>query len=969
MTYRKIKDTVLTSFLLFFIAVALGITLFSHNSLVYKRTFQNQITIFSNFQNLSPLFLYTFFSLIGVCSTVLFLSLLLRAKKKNRFIESLRDQTATFIPLLFLPFGKFFLGKAVKYFIFLPLFPLFTILIVVLVIHLNLILFFDINLFRNIIHFFKRHGRHDRKILVGAVVFLLLIVLAHSVVHKFHFERFSIHMLFSGDEPKYLRMAYSLATDLDLDVSDEFVVPEGLEQVKKQILSSGSRVFGDSAVIGVDGKIYHIYMPGLSMLIFPLLKLDMLIYPSVTDPNNPFAYLKEFPAKLMLTRLGLLLLGILTFLLLARLIYRLFNSLILLALLLILFIYSSPVPDFIFQLYPEVPACLLTLLVLNTLLFPFKNRFVNGLLTILGIGFLPWLHQRFIFIAFGLYITLMINEIFYRKNYKRSLLLSLFLFITSLPYFYYFYSITGSPMPTSIHALHGSTFTRFSMFPLGFFGHFFDYTVGMLWIFPWTVLALIGIYHGFKLERKRAAMLLIISVPYYLFSCTHIAWHGMVKQPGRYLVAIFPLLLIFFAYTMKRFSKRPTYFHLFLYIGLLTVAILNRKIWFLIFGFGGSYITHYHFVKIIQCISIFIIVFFFTFVSEKFSKKNIGVISKDGFIDYKNSLRSRLKNSFALKKAKKVYVYLPVGIFLIYAIVFLKNWDDRTMSTAFMGALNKIRSLGEVELSQKRNPQIKFKRKDRDFIELFQNVYPFRLKSSQENFQIRLENTPFYEKIPAGSYVVRLQTNNLIDIDSRIALCCFGEKRLLRFRKKQDGAEASVIFFLYRDRYTSPILELRFEESEPEGFDGILEFSPTPYLIYGKSLMLRPVPSTDPKPIRKRGKHKYRLVFLAYSNKDKQEHNFLLYTFKNSDQLNRDAETLLASVKKDLLKRRKPYRVDIGFELSSDFLIEKSGLALFAYDRKDNPMKCISLWLNTQKEYWALLKNPRSSSNIIMFDF
>jgi len=969
MTYRIIKDTVLTSFLLLFIAIALGMTFFSHSLLVYKRTLQSEITIFSNFQNLSPLFLYTFFSFIGVFGIILFLSLLLRAKKKIGYIESLRDQTATFIPLLLLPFDKFFFGKAVEYFICFPLFPLFTILIVAVVIHLNLILYFDLNLLRSITLFFKKHVRHNRKISAGAISLILLILLIHAQVNGFSFHRFTGIRLFGGDEPKYLRMAYSLATDMDLDVSDEFVIEEGLEQAKKRILSSGSRVFGDLSVIGVDGKIYHIHMPGLSMLFSPLLKLDMLIYPSETAPNNPYPYLKEFPAKLQFTRLGLLLLGILTFLLFARLIYRLFNSLFLLALLLILFIYSSPVPDFIFQLYPEVTACFLTLLVVNALLFPFRNRFLNDLLTVLGIGFLPWLHQRFIFIALGLYITLVINEVFYRKNYKRPLFLSLFLFIASLPYFYYFYAITGNPLPTSIHALYGYSFTRISMFPLGFFGHFFDYSVGMLWYFPWAALALIGIYHGLRLERKRAALILIISVPYFLFTCTHIAWHGMVKQPGRYLVAIFPFLLIFLAYTIKRFSKRPAYFHLFLYIGLLTVTLLNRKIWFLFFSFAGPYVSYSHFIQIIQCFSILAVVCFAVFLSEKFSEKNLGLISRDGLIDRKNRLLSHLHSSSGKKKLKKAVVYLPVGMFLVYASVFLRNWNDKTMSVSFMGAMNKIKSLDEVELIQKTDPQVRFKRKDRDFRELFKNVYTFRLGPSQEDCRIRIENTPFYERIPAGAYVVRLETNNLEDTNIRVVLNCFGERRLLRFSKRQDIAEASITFLLYKDRYASPLLKLEPEVLESEGFDGILEFSPLPYLTYGKSLMLRPVPNIDPKPVRKRGKDKYSLVFLANSSKDKQEPNFLLYTLENSDEMDRNKETLLASVKEDFREEMKPYRVDMGFELSSGFLNEKSGLALFAHDRKGNPMECASLWLNTKKEYWVLLKNPRSNSNRIIFDF
>lgn len=93
------------------------------------------------------------------------------------------------------------------------------------------------------------------------------------------------------------------------------------------------------------------------------------------------------------------------------------------------------------------------------------------------------------------------------------------LFIVSLPYLYYFYFITGNPLPNSMHSFYGRSFLRIDKLPLGFFGHLFDRSVGMIWVFPWTVFSLIGIYWGLKIDRKKVIPLLVVFFPYYLMTC------------------------------------------------------------------------------------------------------------------------------------------------------------------------------------------------------------------------------------------------------------------------------------------------------------------------------------------------------------------------------------------------------------------------------------------------------------------
>ena len=792
-------------------------------------------------------------------------------------------------------------------------------------------------------------------------------VLIISLVNNPHFQRFTGHRLFLGDEPKYLRMSYSLVMDKNLDVSNEFVIEEGLEEAKQRILASGSRRFGDLSIIGKDGGIYHIHMPGLSLLISPLFFLDISTFPGESAKTQPYPNLKKFPSKLIFTRLGLLFIGIMTIFFLARIIYQFFNSYILLVFLLLLYIFSSPVPKFMFQLYPETTACLLTLLVFNAVLFPFKIKYLNELFIILGIGFLPWLHQRFILIAAGLYLILIVNEIFYQKNYKKLFVITFFLFIASLPYFYYFYSITGNPMPNSISRIFGTSFMRLSMFPLGFFGHLFDYSTGMIWLFPWTALALIGIYWGLKIERKRVSMLLMIMVPYYMFTCFHVAWHGMVKEPGRYLVVVIPFLLLFFGYTMKAFLKRPTYLQLFLYVTILLVIFLNKKFWFFFFDFGGPNITQTHTIQMIQCSIILVITYSSIILSDILFGKDSGLIPKKKFYNHLRNFYLKIKILSLTQIKIRAPIYLILLIFAAYLPVYLKNWDSKTLSRSLLGTLNKMESFDYVVLTQKGNSMEPSEKGDKTFIKLFRNTYHFSIDSSQKSCRIHIEKSPFYEKVPAGCYRIDLVTKGLVDENMNLELLFLGEEKVISFKKSSESSTALANFILFEDRYVYPFLEIRSEGLQSGKISGNLEIYPVPFLIYDKSIILRPVPIDNPNPVRKKGKSQYNLAFLVNTSKPKKEFNFLLYTLKTPDKMDKNQEILLASRKEMFLEKRHSYRINIRFRLSENFLEEKSGLALFVQGENDRILNCESLWLNTQKKFWALLKNPKSSAHRIVF--
>ena len=213
--------------------------------------------------------------------------------------------------------------------------------------------------------------------------------------------------------------------------------------------------------------------------------------------------------------------------------------------------------------------------VLNAIFFPFKNRRLNDFFIIIGIGFLPWLHQRFIPLALGLFIAFLFSAKVKRVTFKKVFVISLFLVILSLPYFYYFFSLTGNPSPLSTSKLQGTVHARWNTLPLGFFGHFFHPKFGHFWAYPWTILFFFGIYWGFKKNWKLAIALFSIFIPYYLMCSAAVPWAGPTYLlPGRFLVAIHPLFLIFCGFTIQDLSQRFSYPKLSFYLSYFVLIFL-----------------------------------------------------------------------------------------------------------------------------------------------------------------------------------------------------------------------------------------------------------------------------------------------------------------------------------------------------------------------------------------------------------
>ena len=895
--------------------------------------------IFTNSGDFSRFFfssVFLFFMLLYLLVTVR--GLVLRRRSMQPWPDILWKQTLAFSPLLLLVFCSFFAGKAVLFIVLIPLLPLSIILVILITLGLN---------FNITIKPIRMSGvslvKSGEQWIAFFILMMFSLLFIHSITLEPNFSRFNSHRLFLGDEPKYIRMINSLAEDKDLDLSNDFedISQDQVELEKKAILATRSRKFSHLSIIGKNGGIYHLHMPGLSFILLPGYILDKTFFSNETHNASIPAYI---PERLFFLSLWILGIGILIIIMAARIIYYWLNSIYFLIIFLVLFMFYSPVPEFIVQIYPEAAACLLSLLVMNVIFFPFKPGWVNRVILVVGIGFLPWLHQRYIPLAFGLFIAFVIGTIRSQKRFKPIVIVSSLLVVASLPYFYYFFSITGSLLPNSLYTLYGESFTRLNVLPLGWFGHFFDFDQGILWLYPWTLFAFIGAYWCFKNHLKKAWMLFSIFVPYYLMICLHVTWTGLNPKPGKYLVAVFPVLLIFSLYVLIQFLNHPNYLHLGLYTGLVLSIIINKKFELIRFDFRGSFITASH---IFQMIFILLLLLGLYLLLNLIDKKNWD--KKTHFSLKKTRLKllslckQLSKNHQVRSWSLRLLVIIPLA--LIFYLAFSGNFS--LFQDTFFERFRKAGRYKELILKSDEDQEKKMIKGEKNFREIFFKKFDFSLIENPATDVIKLETTGFYHKIFRGAYKIELIADEGKE-KCGMSVNFLSQRKNLNLVKENEKLTDSTVFFVFKEQFVPSELILR--SLSPDGVDlkGSVNICPVPVFCFGEELILRPVGEWDP--IRKKGpKPVYSLILLGNSKVSGKKYKISIFTLNKDNKFDHNEELL--AEKEFNFNDTETHRIGLNFKLKRNIHSNLKGLALVVTGEDQKYMRCRSILYATGYDY------------------
>lgn len=888
-----------------------------------------------------------FFSSVFLLFMVLYLLVTIRALVlKRRSLQPWPDilwkQTLTYSPLLFLVFCSFFAGKAVSFIISIPLLPLSLVLILLITMGMS----FNIH--------FKTGKIPDLSSLKSGnewiIVFVLLVfvlVFIHFLTIKPNYSRFNSHRLLIGDEPKYLRMTNSLADDKDLDLSNDFedISQDQVELEKKNILAAKSRRFGHLSIIGKNGGIYHLHMPGLSFILLPGYILDKAFFSEETQNSSIPTYI---PARLFFLSLWILGIGILIFLLAARIIYYWLKSVLFMLIFLVLFMFYSPIPEFIVQIYPEATACLIALLVMNAVFYPFKPAWINRMFIVVGIGFLPWLHQRYIPLALGLFIAFVIGNISPQKRFKPIVVVSSLLVVASLPYFYYFYSITGSPLPNSLYSLYGESFTRLNVLPLGMFGNFFDISQGIIWLYPWTLFAFTGAYWCFKYHLKIAWMLFLIFIPYYLTICFHVTWTGLNPKPGKYLVAVFPVLLIFSLYTLISFLKQPNYLHLGLYAGLVLSIILNKKFEFIRFDFKGSFVNGSHIFHMGLIILLLLGLYLVLYVIDK---KNWGQATGFSLIKIQRKLLSTCKylskNHYVTSFSFSLFIIVPL-VFIFY-LTFSGNFS--LFQDSFFSRIRKAGRYKELILTAAKDQEKKLIKGEKKFREIFSNKYDFSLNENSVTDEIKLEKTGFYQEIFQGAYKIEILSNSEKE-KIGMAVNFLSQRKKLNLIEKEGDLRNTAVFFIFKNRFVPPELVLRSIFPTDVSIEGNVKISPVPAFCFGEDLILRPVGEWNPVK-KKKSKQVYSLLLMGNSIGSGRNYKISIFTLRKKNKFDPGKEELLAEKEYHFFDT-ETHRIELDFKLKKKDYLDLDGLALVVSRADQRSMRCRSILYATGNDYGKL---------------
>lgn len=324
-----------------------------------------------------------------------------------------------------------------------------------------------------------------------------------------------------GDEVHYLITASSIANDFDLDLNNNY------EDKDYKTYFQGN--LDRHTIITQNGKerLYH-GMGSFQFLIAPFYKIGgrllVMIFLSFVSSiliNQIFKVSTKITKNLNLSLITTIFIGL-----------------------------NLPISQYSFLVFMEILAALTILLIFYRL---YQNRF--SAVTFLLLGFLPWIHLRFLPLSIVLLVFSILKLFNQNKSFRKIIpQISISILIISL-YFLFSYVIYGFWDP--------SKSTRMALSNLNFKGNIFENFINILFdrqyglfIFsPIYFFTIPGILLTYKKSKDIFFLILIIFFAYLFPVLNFYDWNGGYSPPARYLTPILgvatPLIVIYLSSLKK----------------------------------------------------------------------------------------------------------------------------------------------------------------------------------------------------------------------------------------------------------------------------------------------------------------------------------------------------------------------------------------------------------------------------------
>jgi hypothetical protein len=157
------------------------------------------------------------------------------------------------------------------------------------------------------------------------------------------------------------------------------------------------------------------------------------------------------------------------------------------------------------------------------------------------LGFLPWLHTKFVVLLAMLTLFLLWQL---RSRLRDAAALLLPIGLLSAAWLAYFYVIYGSIDPQVAYGAYTAINVRFENLPRSLLGFAIDQKFGLLVYSPIYLLSIVGMWCLLRDRAQRgfALALLATAIPYIISSARLHMWWGGNSAPARFLVPLLPLM-------------------------------------------------------------------------------------------------------------------------------------------------------------------------------------------------------------------------------------------------------------------------------------------------------------------------------------------------------------------------------------------------------------------------------------------
>lgn len=379
-----------------------------------------------------------------------------------------------------------------------------------------------------------------------------------------------------GDEPHYIMVSYSMLTDGDLDLFNNYY------ENRDYLIwhdREGSPVGYAHTKKGAAGpqQEFSMHTAGLPAYLLPFLAVGN--------------WIGQAWAIHLFTRLGMIIPAA-AFLALLFLAFRRLALKRRLALGVAgLAGLTCPILFFSYHIFTELPAALLCLFAFYHLWPSRSPGILPRIFVGLALGALPWLGPKYIFLAAPLGVLWLVREIQWKWNWAKAAALVIPAFALGIFFLWHTYALFGTWNPSAFYVgAGGDILDKNPVFKVGHEGdllgaaavagetalsYWVDQREGLLAFAPWLLLAVAGWIGMFSSKETRhlALWLLALIGPFYLlYSLT--GFNGGHSPPARAMTAMIWALLMPAAWMVQKGFERARELTFILVILSLSISIV-----------------------------------------------------------------------------------------------------------------------------------------------------------------------------------------------------------------------------------------------------------------------------------------------------------------------------------------------------------------------------------------------------------